>query len=371
MSLGKKTIYVLHVQRRSVQGRHNYSVDLGNGTTVSAGRVRAKGVQIPFGFVRKTGTNILDTGLDEMIENPFYERELNELDDAVKPGSHWIKDYDSIKERESIDKQTYFEILDNVPAGTYTSVCGSRTMAEVGANPDEVRDHKPTFLEKFSIYLKEGTNVFRNDTQRGRLGQLVCERNPKIANSRELVNEDFHEFYIGSAEEAIIEKNRKIDRVMDAVADLKEVQRNYDQFTSYQMAVVLDVVQGDASPATVEMSLKDFVWVEKKNNQGTQEARIKEFRDKYELLKSDPDRLYIQYLIKQAMNTAVFRTSGSRHIMWPNKKGMDNLFDLGTNMNKIEKMFLEQFNLYDPGIDSENWFKDLENELKMKSVKTR
>lgn len=371
MSTGKKTIYVLHVQRQSVQGRHNYSVDLGNGTTVSAGRVRAKGVQIPIGFVRKKGTNILDTGLDELIDNPYYERELNDIDDHYKPGSKWVDRYPEIMKREKIDLQTYYEILDNVPQGHYTSVCGTKTMAEIGPDAEALKESKPTFLERFKVYLKEGTNRFTNTTQRGRLGIQACLKHPKVANSRELINADYHEFYIGSAEEAVIEKNRRIDRVMDAVANLKEVQRKYDQFTSYQMAIVLGIAQGDTSDATVEMQLKDYIWKEKKTQEGTQAQRIEEFEEKYETLKQDPDRLYIQYLIKQALNTGVFRTSGDRHIMWPNKKGMPNLFDLGTNMKKIEKMFFEQFTLYEPEIDADNWFKDLETELRIKGVRTR
>lgn len=371
MIKGKRTIYVLHVERQSVQGRHNYSVDLGSGTQVSLGRVRAKGIKIPFGFVKRKGTNILDTGLDVMIENPYYSRDLNELDQEFKPGSNWVDKYDSIKDREQIDKQTYYEILDNVPQGYYTSVCNMRTMVEIGADAQALRDSHPTFLEKFSVFLNEGVNTFPSTSQRGRLGQLVCERHPKIANSRDLINPDYHEFYIGSAEEATIEKNRKIDKVMDAIADLREVQRNYSQFTSYQLAVVLDLLQGDSSDATVELTLKDYIWESKKTNKGKQEERLSNFRDKYDLLKNDPDRLYIQYLIKQALNTGVFLTSGTRHIMWPNKKGIDNLYDLGTNMKKIERMFFEQLELYDPSIDADNWFADLERELKMKGVRTK
>lgn len=326
---------------------------------------------MPIGFVRRKGTNILDTGLDEVIDNPFYERELNELDDSNKPGSHWVDKYDSLKQREKIDLQTYYEILDNMPQGTYTSVSGLKTMAEIGTDVETMKATKPTFLDKFNVFLSEGTNIFANDSQRGRLGQLACERHPKVANSRDLVNEDVHEFYIGSAEEAVVEKNRKINRVMDALADLREVQRNYDQFTSYQMAVILDLVTGDTSDATVELALKDFVWEKKKSNKGTQVVRLDEFASKYEMLKNDPDRLYIQYLIKQALNTGVFMTSGTRHIMWPNKRGMDNLYDLGTNTRKIEQMFFEQLELYDPGIDAENWYNDLVTELKLKGVRTR
>lgn len=373
MRKGTKVLYVLPVERQSAQGRHNYSVDLSNGTRVSIGRSKAKGINIPVGFVRNGGK--LQTGLDEILDNPFYGLDINEVPDEDKPGSHWVDKFKEISGREKIDKQTLYEYLDNVPQGTYTSKVGRSTMAEIGANLQQFLREQETFLEGFSIYLHEGTNRFEDSSQRGRLGILICENHPKISRSRDLVNPDEHEFYIGSEEEAVVLKNRKIDKVMDAVADLKILRRDHPAIDSYMVAVVLDLVKGDVKPSTMELLLKDYIWEPKKTNFGTQEERIMKFNDSYELLKDNPDRFYIRYLMKQALNSGVFLVSGARHLMWPNKKGYPNLYDLGTNYQKVENMFLEQYKLFEPmdnpDQEPENWYRDLENDLKMRGIKCK
>ena len=70
MIKGQK-IYVVHVPRTSAQGRHTYEYKRDDGTTSSMGRTRSKGISIPFSFVRN-GNQLL-TGLDELIDNPYYE----------------------------------------------------------------------------------------------------------------------------------------------------------------------------------------------------------------------------------------------------------------------------------------------------------
>lgn len=373
MRKGTKTVYVVAATRQSVQGRHNYSVDLTNGTKVTMERSRAKGINIPIGFVRQGSK--LKTGMDVILDNPYYQLELNELDDNDKPGSHWVDKYDAIKTREKIDRQTLYEFLDNVPQGTYSSVVGRSTMAEIGADVQKFIKETSNFLETFSVYLHEGVNPFSDNTQRGRLGILACENHPKVARNRDLFNPDMHEFYIGSEEEAVVLKNRKIDRVMDTVADLKLLQREHPKFDMYQIAVVLGIAQGDVKETTLEMLLKDFVWEAKKTNEGTQEERLDKFDAIFSLLKENPDRLYIRYLMKQALNSGVFQISGARHVMWPNKKGYPNLYDLGTNVPKIENMFLEQYNLYTPmenaDQESDNWYFDLERDLKARGIRCK
>ena len=51
MIKGQK-IYVVHVPRTSAQGRHTYEYKRDDGTTISMGRTRSKGISIPFSFVR-------------------------------------------------------------------------------------------------------------------------------------------------------------------------------------------------------------------------------------------------------------------------------------------------------------------------------
>ena len=70
MIKGQK-IYVVHVPRTSAQGRHTYEYKRDDGTTISMGRTRSKGISIPFSFVRN-GNQLL-TGLDELILDHYPE----------------------------------------------------------------------------------------------------------------------------------------------------------------------------------------------------------------------------------------------------------------------------------------------------------
>jgi len=367
MITGEK-IYVVSVQRQSVQGRHNYSFDLTSGTSVPANRSKAKGIKIPLSFPKETATNTLITGMDEQVENPYYKQDLETLPVEKKPGSHWVERYDKISSQQTISLQTLLEILDNEPEGTYNAKSGAPLMQNY-LDTKAITDSSPTLLDNFRIYLHEGVNVFSGDTKRGRLGILVCKKNPKVAPSKDEINPDYHEFYIGEAEEQIKEQNKKIDWVMEGLNKLGTLLKDYDKFTAYQIATILDLVKGDVTDNTVEAELKQYIWEQKRTKQGKQEERIQNFSALFDELTKDRDRIYIKYLIKQAVNTLVFTTSGG-YYFWSSKKQYDNLYK-HTDVKKLETMFYNELERYDPDIEGDNWFKALEDELKTKKVRCR
>ena len=66
MSVQKR--YVMPVSRVSVQGRNNYDFVTNEGTSIPAGRSKAKGIKVSMKFHRVE--NKLITGFDEMTTNP-------------------------------------------------------------------------------------------------------------------------------------------------------------------------------------------------------------------------------------------------------------------------------------------------------------
>lgn len=362
-----KKLFVMSVPRKSIQGRTDYTVETSSGRRIYTGRTRARGVQIPFGFIKDSSNHFI-TGLDEHVDNPFYGQELEQLPKHLKIGSIWIDKYPSIKERETIDKQTLFEILDNREPGTYTSKSGVPQMT-MGNNKQVFRDIEPSFFDNFSIYLSEGTNVFSGDTHRGRLAIQICELHPKIAKSKELVNEDTHEFYIGEAEESIKEQNKEIDLVITGLGNYDRLKKDYDSFTEYQIAVILGLVRGDASPTLIENQMKNFLWEQKKNTQGTQTERITRFNSYFDQLQNDKDAVYVSYLLKQALNVGSVYYDGG-YYFWKSQKGKPELHK-HYNRKKLETLLYNHLQEFDPNDDRINHFKEFEDELKDKGIQCK
>ncbi len=368
MIKGEK-IYVASVPRKSVQGRDQYSYKNDDGTSIPAGRTKAKGVSIPVGFIQRGNTLI--TGLDEMVINPFYGMELNEVPQDLKIGANWYSKFGMISGQKSISRQTLYEIYDDVAEGTYTSQVNIPSMAEIMNDAKRLAAVEYTELASFRIYLNEGINVFDSSTSRGRLAIQVCKNHPKIAKDKNQINESVHEFYIAEEEESVRETNRKMDMVMEGLQKLGDLFSKYDMFTRYQVAIILDVVGGDVSDSLVEMNLKTFIWDQKSNRQGTQLERISKFLELYDLLVKDKDRVYIKYLIRSAVNSGVMNLVSGQYI-WKSQKGIENLYKLGTSAIKVENMFFAEMEAFDPDVNSEdNAFNRLHTELKNKGIRCK
>jgi hypothetical protein len=368
MIKGEK-IFVAHVQRKSVQGRSEYTFKTEDGNSIPIGRIRAKGVSIPFTFIKEN--KMLKTGLDEMLDNPFYQLEISDVKGDLKIGSFWFGEYDQIKNQRMISKQTLFEIMDNVAPGTYTSQTSSPSMAEVMIDTNKLRDNSKTFLENFRIYLTEGVNVFSADTTRGRLAIQLCKNHPKIASNKNEINEGVHEFYIAEEEEGVNEINRKVDTVMEGLQKLGDLFAKYDMFTRYQVAVTLNLVSGEIGDSLVEMNLKNYIWDQKSNKHGSQAERINKFIELFDLLVRDKDRLYVKYLVKQAINERVIVLQGGQHL-WPSQKGIDNFYRLGTSLSRIENNMFNDMEAYDPDVSNEeNMYYRFVEDLKNKNVKCK
>jgi hypothetical protein len=362
-----KKIYVMSIPRKSVQGRTDYNVETSTGRRIAIGRSKARGVQIPVGFIKDSSNHFI-TGLDDHIDNPYYKQEANTIPKHLKIGSLWIDSFDAIKERETIDKQTLLEILDNKEKGTYTSRSGMPMMT-LGNDKTAFKDIKPTFFDNFHIYLTEGTNTFSGNTHRGRLAIQILELHPKVANSKDVINETYHEFYIGEAEEGLKEQNKEIDLVISGLGNYDRLKKDYDSFTEYQVAVILGLVRGDASPSLTENMLKNYLWEQKKNTYGTQHDRIRKFNKYFDVLQENKDAVYISYLLKQALNVGTVFTDGG-YFFWKSQKGRPELYKQ-YSQKKFETLLYNHLQDYDPQEERTNHFKEFEDELKDKGVQCK
>jgi hypothetical protein len=357
-------IYVLPVQRVSAQGRNNYDFVTNEGTSIPAGRTKSKGVVISMKFHRTE--NKLATGFDEMITNPFYGLDC--------PSPQWLSIWETIKNQQEINLQTVNEIKDNVAQGTYTSLAATpvmaRAMNDIVLAQSVARDQ--TELEKFICYLDtEGTNVFDNQSHRGRMSIALCKNHPRVAASANVANSDIHEFYIGEEEEAIKQKVEKRDLLVDALANLGDLLKNYNEFTQQQVSTILKLLYNDASQAVTKSALQDFLFEERKNAFGNQGERIEKFNTVYNLLTKEPDRVYIKYLVEQAVKNYVILLDGGKYI-WKSQRGIDNYYDLGVKQTSVENLFLREYETFDAkDANPDNAYYKLIQELRGYGVKVK
>jgi len=349
-----KSIYLYPAPRVSPQGRHNYSYLRPDGTSIPAGRTFAKSAEKRYTFPLSSGGTKLKTGLEELVENPFSNKEF--------ANAH-IKDQWTDKKKElmgytQITKQMYFEVMHNRKPGTYSPELSSKAF--------DVNKGDASFMERFSVSLSDGTNVFSADSPEGELAMVCLYTNPKIARSREACNPSQHDFYIGVENEEVVERVTKRAKIAAAVAKLENLKAKLDEFSLYQLAITLKAVKGAMSTVGVRDRLDDFIWNETKE----QDKRIALFTEHAKLAENQEGlvKLYVKYLLQQALNTGVFQVQAGR-FYWPKKKAIKNLYDLGTNEIAILKMLHDQFDIYEPDTELDNVYGELIRELKTKDVR--
>lgn len=359
------------VPRVSFQRRNNYTVLGPGGQRLPANRQMARGVSRPFGFVgHPNSPTLLITGLDDYVSNPYYQKNKEDIPLEYRLHGAWEAQWDRIVKEQQITRQTLYEIMDKVPEGTYTSMRNQPLMTSPLANVDNFKKVVPTFLETFKVYLHEGTNVFVNSSQRGRLGILICENNPKIAPSKADIKENDHDFYIASQEEVLEEIARRDNRFMEAIVRLNDIIKDHDPFVGYQFAIVLRAIKGNLPIANAMGALREYIMDTKRINATTPEDRWNEFNRVYVAFKENPTSLYASYLIRQGYITQIIRDINGE-IIWTTQKGRANWFNLGTNPTKLRDAIIHSIAIYDPDLKEDNMFVTLEAEIKSKGIPTR
>lgn len=349
------SMFVYPGPRVSPQGRNNYAYVRPDGTSIPAGRTFHRKAEKRYCFpLSKDGMKI-NTGLDELIDNPFTNEEM--IAKYVK--DQWQSQTSMLREKNQITLQTYLEVLHNRPPGFYTNEKKVYRAFDVDAKEN-------TFFESYSVALSDGTNVFTSESIDGQLAMLVMRANSSIANNKNEYNPSLHDFYIGQEHEAAQEVMSKRAKQGRAIATLSNIYDKFDEFTWYQIAIALEVVIGSVNTVSVKQKLDDYLWVQDKNLN----ARIDKFNSFVKDIESKEgkEKLYLRYVFQQALNTRVISVANGSFI-WHSKKGITNLYNLGTKMNNVLIMFYTEMLKYDPTLNADNFYGDLVQELMGKGIK--
>jgi hypothetical protein len=360
-----QVMFITPVAHESVQGRGQYMFIKADGTTVNAERSFARTVEKRYNFPRKPDGHYLKTKLSRMIPNPWYDKDVNTINDDLPEhyhvGADWIPKIGDIVKLEQISKQQELEIRFNLVENALTAKCNLDSRPS-NRGPND----KANMLEAFTIILYDGPNRFDNTSLRGCLAMELAKVHSRIAESKLRVNPSKHHFYISAENEEVIEKNRRQEIINDAITDLTLLRRQHTQFMRYKIAVILGLVKGSVSADTLKEALNDYIG--KVNNR--QLDNIKKFNELITLVnlgQEGLDQLHIKYLAKQALDMNIIGSSAGTYT-WYSKKDYPNVYNLGSNYNKVLKFFSDEELKYDEDSPEGNWYYELIKELKVKGV---
>lgn len=366
-------LFVNPVRRKSAQGRHLRSYQVLDSSTGSITESKLKhttredNVTSSYGFLINPETNRLETGLDELIHNPFKGEDSEDLMSRYNLPKDWREILPALITKDKITKQSYFEILAGTQPDFYTSEIKGGTIFNLTPLTRVTDD--VNFLQKFKFTLYDRPNRFDTSTPRGRLCIEAIKKNPKIANNDGLVNTALHDWYISEENEAEQTYNRKQKIIKKGMYQLQKLELESDAMTRYRVATLLKdkqgvpVIKGEINADKVEAVMNQYI--DSKNPY--QLENIDKFLDIVNLLETPEglDKFHIMAVLQQALNTNVIIARDGQ-FKWLSKSDIPNLNKF-TDYDKMVNFFKKEYISYDPDeTEINNWYKILIDEIKAK-----
>ena len=352
------TLFISPVPRVSAQGREKqtYSfVDHITGNIVPTGqpmrKQKADGAGSRIKFSPDYENMRLKTGLDELVDNPFYGSTSGNIPQHVK-------------EATKITKQTLFEIEDGVPAGTYTNQMTGGGIFRLKQSTD-LSKIQPNFMETFEVILYDRVNIFNDLSPRGRMAIQLLKSHPRVAPDKNSVNSTVHTFYVSEENEAMVEKLRKQEQIDEANYEKVNLFKKAGEFIVYKVGSLCmykdnrPVVKGQATPDLVKQQINAYLADGKH-----QMENVDKFMKIIEMLnggKEGKQRFDIKYLIQQAFNVNVLDARDG-YIYWNSKSGTANMYKFADGL-KLENLILAESLIYNPDEGQTNAYGDLLNEV--------
>lgn len=352
----KNVIHIQPVVTQSPQNRNDLLIKINGDKTVRRGVNRASGTTISLKFYKDYSINKLRTGLDKLVDNPWYN-----TDELLK------EDYAKYRHKEKITLQEKLEIETGVSIGTYTSECVTPNMVAFNSQSRGIVPKQPNTLETFTYYFS-GTEstIIPYDTPRNKLAYHMVLTHPKVAQLGETVNPDKHVLRIVSAEEETAFKLKSRNVLQQAYANLNILQTTGKGYERARFALLLGVTL-DVEPDlnTIDNGLSDYVWLETKDKFGTQAERVDFFNNWFNMWKDKNVEFYMNSLVKLAETSRVFVKSVGEYY-WTSKKGTV-LYNLGSSVDRIVSKLIIAYDEAGPEIEG-NIYNMLVDELKTKGI---
>lgn len=354
------TLFISPVMRVSAQGRdrqvYTYvderTKELRVGKPMNKTRAGAAGFRIS--FVPDYDNLRYKTGLELKVENPYFNTEP----------THQIPE--SITKSKQITLQNLYEILDGVPLDTYHNRMTGGGIFRFTNKTD--LSTQTSFIEQFEVTLYDRANRFDDSTPRGRMAIQLLKNHPYVALSKATINSTIHSFYISEENEALIERQKKQDRIEDAIVEKKLLLKQSNDFLAYKVASLClyndgkPTISGQANADLVKRQIDTYL------SEGSHQMRnVDYFLDLMELLKKDKNRFDTKYLIQQAHNTGVLQVKDG-YVIWPSKVNVKNLYKF-SDATAFENLVLSEMLTHDSNSELSNVYGDLYEECAKKNAR--
>lgn len=309
------------------------------------------------------------TGLELPVSNPFKDLDLIEVRGKYGLSEEWSDAIlQKVVEADQISKQQYFEILDGVVPGYYTS----RMAHSLRNGPLPIRTDPnakdETFIERFEIILYEGSNIFTDKTSRGRLAIQLLTNSSLVAPSLRDVNKDTHHWYIAQEMEEEKTRTQMDDLENDAILALTELLKKQPTARAYQMGVILRLFNGHLNEVAIKDQLNRFIKAKLPNHQREQKVeRLKNFMSYYDMMTTNFPLFISTFMTTQALRYGVLYNEGGK-VYWRTKVNTPE-FHSWRSMKSLNLALMEAMGNYDPeSQNNDSLFGDMVEDLNKKGV---
>jgi len=318
MDIFNKRYIVTPVERATAQDRHIQELVTKVGNVVKNKTLLKKTKAVmPSGtssvdilkFKRsQDNKNMIDTGLDELIINPFYIGAEEDVDVFVNNiinkyglGSSWDTHLRKIMKMRKIPLQTMAEIQFGLEPDTLTS-----RIPKSNSKEDQTK------ISKFTVVLYDRANIFNTNDLNGFLAvQLLKRRTDKVHYPPNPLNSAVHNWTMIEQAKMYqndisinIKQNETIARYVNFVKRYPNIG-TLSANPLYWLGVILrdprtnkSVIKGNAaiSTAAIDSKLNDFI----KEGDDTLEQRLDSFNELMDLFEENSIRFMVKYCVYQA-----------------------------------------------------------------------
>lgn len=368
-------IIVKPIVRESVQRRHLNPVKVWDPerkvmieTGQVTGQTKAKGALEVLQFVPNLAKGRYETGLEEMIVNPFKDMEILTLKGRYLLSDSWDSTLKALVKQDNIMRQTWYEILDGAEPNYYTPAISKHVQMIGPMRVTNEEKHPRTFIETFNVTLVDGANVFLWDHSRSRLAIQLLKNHPVVSGSKDNYNPASHNWYIALEDEEELSRVEVDDMENEALFELTSMQKNVPEDRLYRLAVILDLAKGEMSPLVVKDMLNRYI----KNKNNDKLAKLKKFMSTVQMFKEQEPRFNVLYAVTQGLNVNLLYFDNG-YLYWKTKMDHATVYRWST-VDSLVGFLEEEYQKYAPkkGTNKDstlNYYGELVRELTERGVR--
>lgn len=273
------------------------------------------------------GNGVLNIGFTERMENPYNTQ------DSLP--SNWLNS--DIYTRDTISRQTYFEIKHNVKPGTYDP------KSYVISN----KKSPGTYLQSIKMRLKDGRTELDLSNPKDELFHEYFLRSPLVAENYQAgISSSKAEYYFWKAEQDEDTKASKSERIQQAMVNWNTV---INKFPSKKLDILIlcdKQVKGTITDTAIQNRMWDWITKDKSINSLDQSVRLDRFNKYFTMLnnksKAEKDRFDASALVQKLVNARVLTQRQDKYT-WPAATG-SNLEKLARSTEEAIQFMLEPDN---------------------------